>query len=113
MILGIGIDSVEIARVAAKCGNTDSRFLEKMFTPLERARFQLLFQGRLLQVSVRHGEAEYRLLEGSELEIVHHGEPVTVTPDGPTKKRIPHTPTVRRPSQPSGRAPQARRPAGG
>ena len=88
-------------------------FAPRLPHQLERARFQLLFQGRLLQVSVRHREAEYRLLEGPELEIVHHGETVTVAPGGPTKKRIPHTPTVKRPSQPAGRAPQARRPAGG
>jgi holo-[acyl-carrier protein] synthase len=38
MIVGIGIDSVEIARVAEKCSAGDSRFEEKMFTELERAR---------------------------------------------------------------------------
>jgi holo-[acyl-carrier protein] synthase len=38
MIRGIGIDSVEIARVAQKCANRDSRFIEKMYTALERQR---------------------------------------------------------------------------
>jgi phosphopantetheine--protein transferase-like protein len=38
MILGIGIDSIEIARVAEKCRNADSRFIEKMFTAHERQR---------------------------------------------------------------------------
>ena len=38
MILGIGIDSIEIARVAEKCRNADSRFIEKMFTEHERLR---------------------------------------------------------------------------
>lgn len=38
MIIGIGIDSVEISRVAAKCANADSRFIEKMFTERERQR---------------------------------------------------------------------------
>ena len=38
MITGLGIDSIEIARVAQKCGNADSRFAEKMFTPAERER---------------------------------------------------------------------------
>jgi holo-[acyl-carrier protein] synthase len=38
MILGIGVDSVEIARVAAKCAAADSRFMEKMFTEREIAR---------------------------------------------------------------------------
>lgn len=38
MIAGIGIDSIEIARVAAKCTDPRVRFAEKMFTPLERER---------------------------------------------------------------------------
>jgi phosphopantetheine--protein transferase-like protein len=38
MIIGIGIDSVEIARVAQKCSNADSRFIEKMYTERERLR---------------------------------------------------------------------------
>ena len=38
MIVGTGIDSTEIARVAAKCMGTDSRFMEKMFTEREIAR---------------------------------------------------------------------------
>ena len=38
MILGLGVDSIEIARVAAKCSDGDSRFAEKLFTDVERAR---------------------------------------------------------------------------
>jgi len=38
MITGIGIDSIEIARVAAKCTDGPTRFPEKMFTPAERVR---------------------------------------------------------------------------
>ena len=38
MIIGVGIDSIEIKRVAAKCKSRDSRFVEKMFTELERNR---------------------------------------------------------------------------
>ena len=38
MISGIGIDSVEISRVADKCRNEDSRFLTKMFSETERQR---------------------------------------------------------------------------
>jgi len=37
MITGIGIDSIEIARVKEKCEN-NPRFAEKMFTRLERER---------------------------------------------------------------------------
>jgi holo-[acyl-carrier protein] synthase len=38
MITGIGIDSIEIARVEQKCRDTRTRFAEKMFTALERER---------------------------------------------------------------------------
>ena len=38
MITGIGIDSIEIERVAAKCQDSGTRFAEKMFTASERAR---------------------------------------------------------------------------
>jgi len=38
MIDGVGIDSIEIKRVANKCKHTDSRFVEKMFTEHERYR---------------------------------------------------------------------------
>ena len=38
MIAGLGIDSIEIKRVAEKCKNRDSKFVEKMFTPLELER---------------------------------------------------------------------------
>ena len=38
MILGTGIDSVEIARVAEKCADGSHRFAERLFTDLERAR---------------------------------------------------------------------------
>jgi phosphopantetheine--protein transferase-like protein len=38
MILGTGIDSVEIARVADKCADGAHHFAERLFTTLERAR---------------------------------------------------------------------------
>ena len=38
MIVGLGIDSVEIERVARVCSAPGSRFAEKMFTELERRR---------------------------------------------------------------------------
>lgn len=38
MIVGLGIDSIEIERVAQKCADTRTRFAEKMFTAAERER---------------------------------------------------------------------------
>lgn len=36
MIIGIGVDLVKIARVAAIAGRWDERFLDRVFTPAER-----------------------------------------------------------------------------
>ena len=41
--------------------------------------FRILFQGDLLQVTVKSGEVEYQLLEGKELEFSHRGEKVSLT----------------------------------
>jgi holo-[acyl-carrier protein] synthase len=38
MITGIGIDSIEIARVREKCSAPDSPFMRRMYTELELAR---------------------------------------------------------------------------
>ena len=38
MIVGIGMDSIEIARVAAKCQDGRFHFAERMFTERERER---------------------------------------------------------------------------
>ena len=38
MIIGIGVDSIEIARVAAKCAAPGSTFMRKMFTAREIER---------------------------------------------------------------------------
>jgi holo-[acyl-carrier protein] synthase len=38
MIIGVGIDSIEIARVAAKCADTRYSFAQRLFTPVERER---------------------------------------------------------------------------
>ncbi len=38
MIIGVGVDSIEIARVAEKCRDERWRFAEKLFTAVERER---------------------------------------------------------------------------
>jgi alpha,alpha-trehalose phosphorylase len=84
------------------------------FTPrlpqaLTRLAFRLCFRGRRLLVEVGHEQATYSLLEGSSLEIVHHGARVTVDAQGPLSCPIPPPPGREPPSQPPGRAPQRRR----
>jgi alpha,alpha-trehalose phosphorylase len=83
------------------------------FTPrlpqaLSRLAFRLCFRGRRLLVKVEHRQATYSLLEGSSLEILHHGKKTTVVPQRPSTRRIPPPPARKTPIQPPGRAPQRR-----
>ncbi|HEV2257506.1 MAG TPA: glycosyl hydrolase family 65 protein [Streptosporangiaceae bacterium] len=85
------------------------------FTPrlpqgLVRLAFTLLIRGRRLRVEVTHAEATYTLADGDPLEIVHHGQPVSLSAGKPQARPIPAAPSRTRPSQPSGREPVHRRP---
>ena len=85
------------------------------FTPrlpqaLTRLTFRLCFRGRRLVVEVEHEQATYSLLQGSPLEIVHHGEKATVEAKQPVIRPIPLPPVRETPSQPPGRAPKRRGP---
>ena len=57
---------------------------------------------------VTHEHATYSLLEGSPLEVVHHGKRVTVESGRALTAPIPPAPTREAPSQPRGRAPDRR-----
>jgi alpha,alpha-trehalose phosphorylase len=71
--------------------------------------FRLGFRGRRLLVEVERQRATYSLLEGSPLEISHHGEPLTVA-GRRVVRPIRAAPAREAPSQPPGRAPLRRRP---
>jgi alpha,alpha-trehalose phosphorylase len=83
------------------------------FTPrlppaLTRLAFSLLIRGRLIRVEVKQDEARYVLAQGDPLEIVHHGEKLTVSTGTPQTRPIPSAPSRPRPSQPPGREPAHR-----
>jgi alpha,alpha-trehalose phosphorylase len=87
------------------------------FTPrlpqgLIRLAFTLLIRGRRLRVEVTHAEARYALADGDPLEIMHHGQPVSLSAGTPQARPIPAAPSRPRPSQPPGREPVRRRPLG-
>jgi alpha,alpha-trehalose phosphorylase len=87
------------------------------FTPrlpqgLIRLAFTLLIRGRRLRVEVTHTEARYALTDGDPLEIVHHGQPVSLSAGKPQARPIPAAPSRPWPSQPPGREPVHRRPLG-
>ena len=114
---GIHIASLAGTWVALVSGFGGFRDLDGTFsfTPrlpqgLIRLAFTLLIRGRRLRVEVTHAEARYTLADGDPLEIVHHGQPVSLSAGKPQARPIPAAPSRTRPSQPSGREPAHRRP---
>ena len=79
-------------------------FAPRLPAPLTRLRFRLLFRDRRLQVEVEPGLVRYELLAGDQIEIVHHGEPITLAPDAPQVRACPATPDVPPVAAPPGRA---------
>jgi alpha,alpha-trehalose phosphorylase len=107
-----------IALVAGLGGMRDHNgvlsFAPRLPSRIARLDFSLLWRGLRLRVSVRHNEVTYYLREGdhedgSRIELVHHGEPVTVTIGSPVTVPIPELPDPGpEPQQPPGRAPLRR-----
>ena len=75
---------------------------------MERLAFHLLFRGCRLRVEVTATEATYRLLSGSPLKVLHHGDEILVPLDGAITRPIPPIKVGPRPTQPSGREPAPR-----
>jgi alpha,alpha-trehalose phosphorylase len=86
-------------------------FAPRLPQALSRLAFRLCFRGRRLLVEIAQGRATYSLMQGASLEIVHHGERVTVEEAQPLSRRIPAPPKHEPPSQPAGRAPARRQQA--
>jgi alpha,alpha-trehalose phosphorylase len=76
---------------------------------LTRLCYRVAFRGRRLQVDVEPTQTTYTLNAGEPLEIVHHGERLTVTADEPQTRRIPRLPPRDPPAQPKGRKPAERK----
>jgi trehalose/maltose hydrolase-like predicted phosphorylase len=84
-------------------------FAPRLPEALTRITFRLRWRGRRLQVEITPGQAEYRLLEGVELELIHHRQPITLTVGSPVVQTIP--PAADRSPHATGRARAARSPA--
>jgi alpha,alpha-trehalose phosphorylase len=78
---------------------------------LTRLAFTLFITGRRLRVEITHAEARYTLADGDPLEIVHHGQPVSLPAGKPQIRPVPPASPRPRPSQPPGREPVHRQPA--
>jgi alpha,alpha-trehalose phosphorylase len=77
---------------------------------LSRIEFRLCVRGRRLRVGVEREQVAYEVDPGEPLEIVSHGQPVTVSSARALICPIPPPPEFPPPSQPAGRAPA---PSGG
>jgi alpha,alpha-trehalose phosphorylase len=113
---GIHIASLAGAWIAAVAGFGGMRdhdgelsFKPRLPGPIVLLRFRLQFRQRRLLVEVEHEQAIYSLLDGSPLEITHHGEAVTIEAATPLTLAIPPALERPRPSQPPGREPARRR----
>ena len=109
---GLHIASLAGAWIAAVCGFGGMRdhtghltFDPQLPARLARLSFRLLFRGRRLKVEVTDTHATYTLLEGAPLEIHHHGNPVTISREGPRTLANAPVPACPAPTQPPGRPP--------
>ncbi len=80
------------------------------FTPrlpeaLSRLAFTVLVRGRRLKVDIGRSRARYQLVEGEPLDVLHHGELMTLTTGEPVDRPMPAAPALPEPQQPPGRRP--------
>ncbi len=118
---GIHIASLAAACTAAIAGFGGLRDLggKLSFVPrLPQALTRLALNLRArettrLRIEVEQTQATYTLLMGEQLDIHHHGEPITVTADQPVQRPIPPATQLEPPTQPRSREPRRRRPPAG
>jgi alpha,alpha-trehalose phosphorylase len=84
-------------------------FAPRLPGALSKITFRLRWRGRRVRVQITPEQAEYRLLEGTELELSHYGQHIMVTANSPQVLPIPPTQPTDQVMQPVGREPLARR----
>jgi alpha,alpha-trehalose phosphorylase len=103
------LSGVWLAIVAGFGGMRDHgetlEFAPRLPSRLTRLRFGLLYRGRRLRIEVGRDRATYELLDGEPLEVVHHGERVTVEAGRPLECPVPPAPQYPLPHSPHGREP--------
>lgn len=116
---GVHIASLAGGWIAAVAGFGGMRdhdgqltFTPRLSQRLRRLVFRLTVGGQRLVVAVDHDGATYSNAGPEPLQLVHHGERLTVGPGEPVHRAIPPARDRRAPTQPPGRAPMHReRPA--
>jgi alpha,alpha-trehalose phosphorylase len=58
-------------------------FAPRLTEPLTRLAFRLMYRDRRIHVDLNSDHARYELLAGEPVEIVHHGQPFTLSMDAP------------------------------
>jgi alpha,alpha-trehalose phosphorylase len=81
-------------------------FAPRLPRRLERLSFRLIYRRRCLRVGIVEDEAHYELLDGEDLELVHHGERFTLRSGAPASHAVPAAPQRPVPEQPAGREPR-------
>jgi alpha,alpha-trehalose phosphorylase len=112
---GVHMASLAGAWLAAVCGFGGMRDHENRMTfaprlpqALARLAFRVTRRGSLVKVEVLHGRAVYTLLDGSPIEIAHHGEVLQLEVGKPVAREVPVAPMLEAPKQPPGREPSRR-----
>ncbi|MCW6008840.1 glycoside hydrolase family 65 protein [Micromonospora sp. CPCC 205371] len=118
---GLHMAALAGAWIAVVCGLGGMRdhggalsFAPRLPSRISKLEFSLLWRGLRVRVDVDRDEVTYSLRDGhdgAELELLHHGEAITVTADKPVIMSVPPLPPVGpSPRQPWGRAPARRMP---
>jgi alpha,alpha-trehalose phosphorylase len=80
-------------------------FAPRLPSRLTGLRFRLVYRGRRLRIDVDHDRACYELLSGDPLELLHHGESLTIAVGEAQTRPVTIPPRRQAPAQPPGRRP--------
>ncbi|HEY8339472.1 MAG TPA: glycosyl hydrolase family 65 protein [Egibacteraceae bacterium] len=83
-------------------------FAPRLPRQLSRLRFGLVYRGRCLRVDIGRDVVRYEVVSGGPVDLLHHGEPITVAPGAPQTMPWPPAPELPPPSPPPGREPGRR-----
>jgi alpha,alpha-trehalose phosphorylase len=113
---GLHIASLAGAWVVAVAGFGGMRdhthaltFAPRLPRAITRLAFRMTYRGSRFAVEIDQDGVAYRLLEGPDLAVTHHGEDLTIAAE-PVRLPIPPAPQLPAPTQPAGRAPRRRTP---
>ncbi|MEU7632577.1 glycosyl hydrolase family 65 protein [Nocardia sp. NPDC049220] len=87
-------------------------FAPRLPEGITRLTFNVFLRGQRLCVDISHERARYSVVDGKQLEIVHHGQSVQISAGEPAVLPMPLIPVRPAPAQPPGREPAHRHSTG-